>query len=311
MNIFYKIVNLFIDMSIILWYTELMKYVSKKLNDSLNVSGIVNLHFFEFGKDFSTEDERHPFYELIFVNSGKMYVASEDYTGYLNKHEMIIHRSDTEHSLKCDADGVLAVIIIGFETDSDILDVFSKAPLLLSDNLIKKLAEIIKEGRNVFLPPFNTPVYDMKKRKHQMFGSEQLLRMLLEYFLISLVREYRFNENAEDDSNKTTAAISEVIEYVSGNCLEKITIDELSFLFRTNRSTLCREFKSVTGKSVIEYINQKKYEIAMKKIRETNDSFTKIAEEMKFDSIHYFTSFFKKMSGMTPSEFRKKVQRKS
>ena len=219
---------------------------------------------------------------------------------------MIIHRSDTEHSLKCDKDGVLAVIIIGFETDSDLLDVFSKSPLPLSDNLIKKLAEIIKEGRNVFLPPFNIPVYDMKKRKRQMFGSEQLLRMLLEYFLISLVREYRFNENAEDDP-KTTAAISEVIEYVSGNCLEKITIDELSFLFRTNRSTLCREFKRVTGKSVVEYINEQKFEIAKQKIISTTDNFTKIAEEMKFDSIHYFTSFFKKMSGMTPSEFRKQA----
>ena len=111
-----------------------------------------------------------------------------------------------------------------------------------------------------------------------MFGSEQLLRMLLEYFLISLVREHRFNENAEDDSNKTTATISEVIEYVSGNCLEKITIDELSFLFGTNRSTLCREFKKATGKSVVEYINEQKFEVAKRKISTTNDNFTKIAE---------------------------------
>ena len=145
-----------------------MNYVAKKLCDSLSVSGIVNLHFFEFSKDFSTEGERHPFYELIFINSGKMHVSSEDYTGYLNKHEMIIHRSNSEHSLQCDSDGTLAVIIIGFESDSEVLDIFSKEPLLLSDNLIKKLAEIIKEGRNVFLPPFNTPVYDMKKRKKQL-----------------------------------------------------------------------------------------------------------------------------------------------
>ncbi len=284
-----------------------MKYVSKKLNDSLLVSSIVNLHFFEFSKDFSTEGERHPFYELVFVNSGKMYVESEDYTGYLNKHEMIIHRSDSEHSLRCDADGTLTVIIIGFETDSTLLDVFSKEPLSLSDNLIKKLAEIIKEGRNVFLPPFNIPVYDMKKRKHQMFGSEQMLRMLLEYFLISLVREYRFNENTEEGT-EVTAAINEVIEYVSRNCLEKITIDELSFLFRTNRSTLCKEFKRVTGKSVVEYINERKFELAKRKIVESSDNFTKIAEQMKFDSIHYFTSFFKKMSGMTPSEYRKRYR---
>ena len=281
-----------------------MEYVSKRLSDSLTVSGIVNLHFFEFSKDFTTVGERHPFYELVFVNSGRMQISSEDYTGPLAKHEMIIHRSCAEHSLLCDTDGTISVIIIGFESDSPLLDVFSHAPLLLSDHLIKKLAEIIKEGRNVFMPPFNTPVYDMKKRKRQLFGSEQLLRMLLEYFLISLVREHRFNENSEE-TRETPLPINEVIEYVSRNCLEKITIDELAFLHRTNRSTLCREFKRVTGRSVVEYINERKLEIAKRRICEGGDTFTKIAEDMKFDSIHYFTSFFKKMTGATPSEYRR------
>lgn len=282
-----------------------MKYVSKKLNETLLVTGIVNLHFFEFSKDFTTEGERHPFYELIFVNSGKMHVSSEDYTGYLHKHQMIIHRCDSEHSLKCDADSSPTVIIIGFESSSELLDSFSSEPLLLTDEHIKKLAEIIKEGRNVFMPPFNIPVYDMKKRKKQPFGSEQLLKMLLEYFFITLIREYRFNESSEE-SGESFAAINEVIGYVSANCLEKITIDELAFIFRTNRSTLCREFKSATGKSVVEFINSKRFEIAKEKILESGDSFTKIAEDMKFESIHYFTRFFKKMSGMTPSAFRKK-----
>ena len=281
-----------------------MKYVTKKLNDSLKVCGIVNLHFFEFNKDYTTVKERHPFYELVFINSGKMFVDSEDYTGYLNKNEMIIHRFNSEHSLKCDNDGNLTVIIIGFESDSNLLDVFSKEPIKLSDHLIKKLAEIIKEGRNVFMPPFNIPVYDMKKRKNPTFGSEQLLRMLLEYFLISLIREYSLNENTED-TKESSVAINEVIDYVSGNCLEKITIDELAFLFRTNRSTLCKEFKRVTSKSIVEFINEKKFEKAKKRILETDDTFTEIAEKLKFDSIHYFTNFFKKMSGISPSQFRK------
>jgi len=68
-----------------------MKYVSKALEQTLSVTGIVNLHFFEFSGDFATEGERHPFYELIFVNSGRMLVLSEDYTGYLSKHQMILH----------------------------------------------------------------------------------------------------------------------------------------------------------------------------------------------------------------------------
>lgn len=282
-----------------------MKYVSKSLENSISVTGIVNLHFFEFKPDFETKGEKHPFFELVFVNSGRMHVTSEDYTGILTRHKMIIHRCNSEHSLKCDSESSPEVIIIGFESDSALLDGFSREPVTLSDGMIKKLAEIIKEGRNVFLPPFNIPVYDMKKRKKQPFGSEQLLKMLLEYFLVTLVRNYSLSESAEE-TREIAPDIEEIIGYVSGNCLEKITIDELAFLFRTNRSTLCKEFKAATGKTLVEFINEKKFEIACKKISETNDNFTKISENMKFESIHYFTRFFKKMSGMSPSAFRKK-----
>ena len=54
------------------------------------------------------------------------------------------------------------------------------------------------------------------------------------------------------------------------------------------------------------FINGKKFEKAKRKIVTTPDTFTKIAEELNFESIHYFTRFFKKMSGETPKSFRKK-----
>lgn len=281
-----------------------MKYVSKKLNETICVTGIVNLHFFEFDNDFTTEGERHPFYELVFVNSGKLYISSEDYNGCLTKNQMIIHRTNSEHSLHCGATDEPTVIIIGFECASSEIDLFSSRPYELGDAAIKKLAEIVKEGRNVFMPPYDIPVYDMKKRKNQLFGSEQTLKILLEYFLIRLVREYRYNENAEETGD-TMSLINEIIKYVSDNYLEKITIDELAFLFRTNRATLCKEFKRATGKTLVEFINERKIEKAKKKILSSDATFTKIAEELNFESIHYFTRFFKKMSGMTPKEFRK------
>ena len=242
-----------------------MKYVTKKLSDTISVTGIVNLHFFEFGKDFSTDDEEHPFYELVFVNSGKLFISSEDYSGELLKNQLIIHRQNTRHSLRCNAEQAPSVIIIGFESRSPIIDNFSKEPQELSPAAIRKLAEIVKEGRNVFKPPYNIPVYDMKKKKQQLLGSEQLLKILLEYFLIKLAREHVQAESVEDGESPTL--IHEIIKYVNDNFLEKITIDELAFLFKTNRATLCKEFKRATGKTVVEFINSEKIELAIKNIQ--------------------------------------------
>ena len=286
-------------------YNGGMEYVTKKLYDTLSVTGIVNLHFFTFDIDFTTEGERHPFYELVFVNAGGLRISSEDYTGELGQNQMIIHRAGAEHALTCTAGAEPSVIIIGFECDSAEIDAFSSAPLTLNDAAVGRLAEIVKEGRNVFKPPYNTPVYDMKKKKHQPYGAEQMLRLSLESFLLLLLREYRDPLGGEDKTEAPTP-IQEVIAYVSANFLERMTIDELAFLFKTNRATLCREFKRETGKTLVSFVNEKKIARAKEKIATTSKTFTQIAEEMNFESIHYFTRFFKKMTGVTPKEFRQK-----
>ena len=285
-----------------------MEYVSKKLNDTITVTGIVNLHFFEFDNDFSTVGEEHPFYELVFVNSGKLEVDSTDYAGTLGKNQMIIHRENTRHSLCCPPESATSVIIIGFECSSTLIDRFSYEPTELDATAIRRLAEIVKEGRGVFKPPYNVPVYDMKKKRHQVIGSEQMLRILLEYFLIRLVRGHTSAESAEVGVERTLI-VSEMIQYLSDNYRERITIDELAFIFRTNRATLCKEFKRATGKTIGEFINERKFEAAKRRILESEETFTSISEYLNFESIHYFTRFFKKMSGVSPSEFRKRADR--
>ena len=285
-----------------------MNYVLKKLNDSIKVTEIANVHFFEFPLSFYTKDESHPFYELVFVSSGKLSVISDDYTGILSKNEVIIHRSGERHYLKCDSKNAPTVIIIGFTCTNSLVDKFSSFPVMLDASDVKKLAEIVKEGRNVFAPPYDVPKYDMKKKKNPPFGAEQLLKNLLEYFLIGLTRKLENNQENEDVSfddgvlDRLTA--SEIIAYIDDNYKERITLDELAFLFRTNRSTLCKVFKSNTGKTVTEYVSDKKLASAKRKILETDKTLTEIAEELNFESIHYFTRFFKKHAGVSPSEYR-------
>jgi AraC-like DNA-binding protein len=144
----------------------------------------------------------------------------------------------------------------------------------------------------------------MKKKRHQPVGAEQMLRISLEAFLLLLLREYRDEERPEEPP-APPAAIQEVVRYVSANYLERVTIDELAFLFKTNRATLCRDFKRETGKTLIAYINEKKLALAKKRITESNDTFTEISRELHFESVHYFTRFFKQHTGLTPKEYRR------
>lgn len=283
-----------------------MNYVLKKLENSISVTGIYNVHFFEFPQNFYTKDESHPFYELVFVSSGKLSIISDDYTGTLHKNSMIIHRSGERHYLKCDSSNTPTVIIIGFSCVGAEIDRFSLSPITLDDGDVKKLAEIVKEGRNVFCPPYDVPKYDMKKKKNPPFGAEQMLKNLLEYFLITLSRKFVKIGETEETNDVAIFGVTanEIIRYIDDNYKERITLDELAFLFRTNRSTLCKVFKGSTGKTIAEYIADKKLESAKRKILQTDKTLTQIAEELNFESIHYFTRFFKKHQGVSPSEFR-------
>ncbi|MBR2449843.1 MAG: helix-turn-helix transcriptional regulator, partial [Clostridia bacterium] len=270
-----------------------MNYVLKKLDDTISVTGIANVHFFEFPQNFYTQDDSHPFYELVYVSSGSLMVVSEDYTGTLDKNKLIIHRAGEHHFLRCSSGNEPTVIIIGFTCTGGNIDKFSSSPVHLDDVEIKKLAEIVKEGRNVFAPPYDVPKYDMKKKKNPPFGAEQMLKNLLEYFLIGLFR--KIDTPIEEDAGALSRlTANEIVAYIDDNYKERITLDELAFLFRTNRSTLCKVFKNSTGKTVSEYVGDKKLEAAKRKITQTDKTLTEIAEELNFESIHYFTRFFKK-----------------
>lgn len=278
-----------------------MEFKIKSLSEEFKITGVANVHFFEFDKNFTTDIDKHPFYELVFVSNGKLKVSSEKYSGYIDKGSMIIHKPNELHSLASDEKSSPTVIIMGF-TCVGMPEQFCETPLVLNEPNIKKLAEAVKEGRNVFAPPHNVPVYDMKKNKNQVYGSEQMLKISIEHFFISLIRERFIAPNSETLTSKFN--VNEIIAYLNDKYKEKITISELAFIFNTNRTTLCKEFKKATNSSILEYVNQIKLDRAKRKIIETNANFTEISNELNFESIHYFTKFFKKKTGVTPKEFR-------
>lgn len=282
-----------------------MDFKLKTVEDALTIAKIANVHFFEFPKGYRTEHDKHPFCELIYVAKGGLKIRSDDYNDALKENDMLIHGANCVHSLICPKDKETSLIIIGFECHQEKLRYFSQKPVSLTETEIKQLAAIVKEGRNVFAPPYNVPVYDMVKKTKQVFGSEQMLRSLLETFLIGLIRKYEFAEGGEE-GEELNFAINEIVEYVDANYAERITIDELAFLFRTNRSTLCKEFRLATGKTLNHYVTDKKIERAKRKLSNTNKTVTQIADELHFESVPYFCKFFKKQTGMTPSEFQKK-----
>lgn len=288
-----------------------MEFKLKTFETPVDVSGIAYIHYFEFTGQYRTKDGFHNFCELLYVDNGVVKVHSAGYSGVVNNGQIIIHRPNEVHSLECINDAAPNVIIIGFKCEAEELEPFSKQPLILSTEQQRMLAEIMKEGMNVYAPPFDLPnTTDMKKRTDFQFGADQMLKIRLEMLLISLVRDGIIQKSMLKGDGTADGKMSEIRNYLDEHYREKIQLDNLCFLFGTNKTTLCQSFKRIYQTTVLEYINGLRIKEAKRLLRECELSITQISEKLGFSSIHYFCRLFKKVTGQTPKEYIKTVKAK-
>jgi AraC-like DNA-binding protein len=285
----------------------------KKFQKDIEIPRIANVHYFEFLDDFKTQSDSHDFYELVYVDNGHMAVEAENYKGILTRTQMIVHTPNETHRLICDTGCAPNIIIIGFECKGDILERFSSAPVTLSAASQNILAEVIKEARSVFLPPYDVPnLEDMKKRNAFPFGADQLIKSQLEYFFIKLIRESNIKnlqEKNKDSKIPSNIFLHEICEYIHNNIRYKIRLDTLCMLFATNKTTLSRLFKNQLGCTIIDYVNRCRIKESKMMMRQ-GYSITQISDELNLNSVHYFSRLFVKYEKMPASKYLQTLKSK-
>jgi AraC-like DNA-binding protein len=273
----------------------------------INVSRIANLQYFEFSDAFHSMQDRHNFCELLYVDKGSLSIFAENYSGILGENQVLIHRSNELHSLAADHAVAPSVIIIGFECSSESLLPFAQQPITLTSDQTRALSRIMQEGMNIYEPPYNVPNTSyMPKRAEYPFGADQLIKIGLEAFLISLVRSF------QSGGSKAGAVgnIQSVHQYITENFRTKITLANLCFLFGMNKTTLCRDFKATYDTTILDYINTLRIREAKSCLRQGKLSITEISDILGFSSVHYFCRLFKQQTGRSPTEYIKSIQSK-
>jgi len=98
--------------------------------------------------------------------------------------------------------------------------------------------------------------------------------------------------------------IGQVIQYLHTNYQDKITINELTRLYHTNRTTLNLKFKEVTKSSIIEYLNNLRIQLACSILRNTTLPVREITTRVGFKDESHFGRIFKKHINCSPSKYR-------
>ena len=89
---------------------------------------------------------------------------------------------------------------------------------------------------------------------------------------------------------------------------QSLTIEDISKNNMIGRSQLQKLFREEYQCGVIEFFSRMKIDFAKQLIRENDMNFTQISDFLGYSSIHYFSRQFKKLSGMTPTEYATSIK---
>lgn len=109
----------------------------------------------------------------------------------------------------------------------------------------------------------------------------------------------------EDNVSGKALTVQEIKEYLDENYTERITLDALSEKFYINKYYLLEIFKQQYGMGINEYLIHMRITKSKRLLRFTDKTIEEIAYECGMNSLHYFSRVFKKVEGITPSEYRR------
>lgn len=281
-----------------------------QLQQVIVIEKMITMYYFEFGRDFEFPGERHNFWEFLYVDRGEIVVVTDEGEYELKQGMMIFHKPNEHHRFYATHDKAPNLIVMTFECHSADMKGFENVVVPLEDEERNLLAQIVKEGMHAFEYPFRHPLV---RRANAPIGSEQLIRCYLEALFIRLLRRGNLptrsstlSSLAKEKSNQDL--MEQLLTYLEHHLDHTITLEELCSTFHIGRTKLKLLFKQATGLSVKSYLARERIEKSKNMIREQTYNVSEIAELLGFSSVHYFSKLFKRVVGMSPTEYARSVK---
>lgn len=281
------------------------KYYTYTVKRLITVQHLVTIEYLQMNKGFSYPEESHDFYEMVYVESGSVRCDVKNECVELSRGDLFLISPNNSHAYFVEKNRA-SVLILCFKSKSNII--FSINGLHKAEDNIKSLIdEILDEARATFVFPFDEK---LTLNSHPRLGSQQLIENYIEEVLIKLVQGETYKEDgirivANTADIKETLS-REIVKLLKDNIYSTIKLSEVCKKMIYSKTYLNDIFKATKGTTIMQYYNDLKLAEA-KKLLEKNDNITTVAEKLCFESPQHFAKVFKKKTGLTPSEYRKKT----
>lgn len=111
------------------------------------------------------------------------------------------------------------------------------------------------------------------------------------------------------DNNTVPLNIDHILDYIVSHYSEAISLQLLAEKHYISESYLSRIFKQYTGKKFIDYLTEIRIDKAKELLIYSSLKTNEIANAAGYTDQRYFSQIFKKVTGMTPSEFKQNAKK--
>jgi AraC-like DNA-binding protein len=241
-----------------------------------------------YEKDFNFAGEHHDTWEIGVIRLGNAGITSGTQVYDCSKDEIFIHQPGVFHNIWANKNEKVRILTISF-TASGTISLIPHGKFKLNGNELTLVNMIEKE------------ILSSRDNPNFTFDDDgQVLKNLIESLLLLLYR--RKDETRQHKKEVKTNLFSDVATFLEQSVDDALTINDICAEKAIGRSTLKNLFKKYAGWSIMKYYNSLRVKRAVELMRE-GLNLSEVAEKMNFSSQNYFSSFFKRETGVTPSHY--------
>lgn len=249
-----------------------------------------------YGKDWLSMLHSHSFTELFYVLNGDGLFTAEDGDTPIHKDSLIIINPNTRHTEKSSHSNNLTYIALGI--DNTQFEFTENGETLNTSYHIYDF----RRHQSSILPPMKEMLEEImdKKTCHEAICQH--------YFSILMLRILRITGESCSIAAplEVPPECSILKQYIDAHYRENITLDRLSEVSHLNKYYMAHIFSDAFGISPINYLLERRILHSKDLLKNSDFTITQIAQLSGFSSSNYFSQSFKKYTGLTPKDYRRK-----
>lgn len=281
-----------------------------------NSFSLLNVDYVKLTLKWNYQNVISPYYRMYYIDDGLGEISDQVNFLKLEPGYLYIIPSFTLCNLSC-SHHLSQYFVQFFEESADGVSLFAQSRMVskikatpMDIDLFKRLLEI-NPGRGINRSD-DPKVYEKNifYREYQELNNLQSLASYMETQGILLQLMGRFLHAQlflKQGKHQIPFKIAETIGYILVNLHQELSVTALAARVNQHPDYFSRQFKIFTGERPVNYILAKRIERAQYLLATSRLAYSEIAFQTGFDSLSYFSKSFKKLTGMSPSVYKKQV----